>query len=285
MNIHSLYKRIIGLIACMTMVTLGSSHATSQTIEETHSSYIALMDSADVATANENWIMAERFLLEALRLEPANPSNLLLISNLGMIRFYQGRDSLALATLTDAHNMAPNAVVVLQNRAKVLSALGRHDEAYTDWSRIIEIDSTNVSTLYLHALASMVRNDSTTTSRDLFLMNEAAPDDVRTLSVKAQLLFTKGLYKEAISPLNKIIDTEPDAGAYSMRALCNIMTDRLNDASTDIAEGLRLDPADGELYLYRALLNKLRYRNDDAHNDAIRAIELGISPQRAEPLL
>lgn len=253
--------------------------------EDRHSQYIALMDSADRCIGKEDWNKAEVFLLEALRLEPANPSNLLLISNLGMIRFYQGRDSLAIATLNDAVEMAPNSVVVRQNRAKVLSALGRHSEAYMERGKIIEIDSTNVNTLYLHALAAMTRDDSLMLNRDLRLLTEFAPNDSRTLRITAQKLVSSGKYKEAIPSLNKLSEIESEPEIHSMKALCFLMTNQLNEASEEIAEGLRLDPTDGELYLYRSLLNKLRYRNDDSYKDAKRAIELGIPEERARPLL
>ena len=85
--------------------------------------YLRLMGLADSAIAKEDWRKAEMLLVEALRLEPANPSNVILVSNLGMMRFYQGRDSMAIATLNDAHEMAPRAVVVLSNRGSVLAAL------------------------------------------------------------------------------------------------------------------------------------------------------------------
>ncbi len=63
------------------------------------------------------------------------------------------------------------------------------------------------------------------------------------------------------------------------------MTDNINDASQDIAEGLRINPLEGELYLYRAMLNKMRYRAADAKADAERAIQLGVPLKRAQPYL
>ncbi|MCH5319458.1 MAG: hypothetical protein J1E38_07105 [Paramuribaculum sp.] len=257
----------------------------SQDEEEKHSAYIALMDSADRACADENWRKAERFLIEALRLEPANPSNILLISNLGMVRFYDGRDSMAIATLNDAVEMAPNSTVVLQNRAKVLSAIGRHDEAYRDRGKIAELDSTNIGNLYLHAVAAIIRNDTVAIARDLRLMEAADPADIRIIKIRAQLLTSNGNYREALSPLNKIIESDPASEFFSMRALCNLMIGRLDEASEDISEGLLLDPTDGELYLYRALLNKFRYRDEESQKDARLAVELGIDPARAAPLL
>lgn len=250
-----------------------------------HEEYIALMDSADVACSEENWVKAEGFLLQALRLEPANPSNIILVSNLGMIRFYDGRDSLALATLDGAVAMAPNSVVALRNRAKVLSSAGKLEEAQADRAKIMALDSTDVNNIYLHAVTAMMLNDSSSVNADLSLMETLVPSDPRTFRLQAQKLVSEGRFLEAISPLNKIIASEPASEIYSMRAMCNLMLDRLNEASEDIAEGLALDPLDGELYLYRALLNRFRYRDDESADDARRAVQLGIPIERAAPLL
>lgn len=58
------------------------------------------------------------------------------------------------------------------------------------------------------------------------------------------------------------------------------MLEQLQEASDDIAKGLELDPDDGELYLLRAVLNKMRYRIDDARADAEKAQQLGIPRER-----
>ncbi len=63
------------------------------------------------------------------------------------------------------------------------------------------------------------------------------------------------------------------------------MTSQLGDAAEDIASGLELDPLDGELYLYRALLNKMRYRQDDAEADGRQAIKLGIKENIVKSLI
>ena len=48
--------------------------------------YLALVDSADNYIKRERWTDAEQTLLSALRLEPGNFTNSLLLSNLGVVR-------------------------------------------------------------------------------------------------------------------------------------------------------------------------------------------------------
>ncbi len=71
-------KIILSLI--MTVCALLSG---AQTLPEHAVEYA---DSADRYIRNENWVDAERMIVNALRLEPANKSNYLLWSNLGIVR-------------------------------------------------------------------------------------------------------------------------------------------------------------------------------------------------------
>ena len=48
--------------------------------------YVELADSADYYMKRDRWRDAERVIVTALRHEPANPSNWLLWSNLGVVR-------------------------------------------------------------------------------------------------------------------------------------------------------------------------------------------------------
>ena len=63
------------------------------------------------------------------------------------------------------------------------------------------------------------------------------------------------------------------------------MTGELQEAAADIASAMELAPLDGELYLYRAALNKMHFRPDDARKDAERAVQLGVDPTRAKEFL
>ena len=247
--------------------------------------YLRIVEQADSACAKADWPLAESLFLKAMRLEPANVSNVLLMSNLGMVRFYQGNDSMALSTLDDALRMAPNATVLISNRAKVLSAMGRQSDALADWERVLEIDSLNVDALYFSCAGNDRAGDSVASVAELQRLELLAPDDVRTNFAKATFLTSRGLYAQAVSPLRKVVEASPRAEHYASLAIAHMMSGSLSEAADDIARGLEIDPAYGELYLYRALLNRLRYRPEDARADARRAVSLGIPMRRAEPLM
>lgn len=69
--------------------------------------YYDLAGNADKAIAEGRWEDAAKALEEAMELRPGNPSNVLLMSNLGIIYYNMGKDSLSLAILDEAHKIAP----------------------------------------------------------------------------------------------------------------------------------------------------------------------------------
>ena len=251
----------------------------------TESLYLKKIDEADKACAEGLWHEAENALVEALRAEPANPSNVLLISNLGIIRFNMGQDSLAIATLNDAHSMAPASVTILSNRAKVLAANGYDEEAYLDYSRIIELDSLEISARLPRCLYALRRHDFRTAKSDMEFMEQNFPGKIETEIAGAAVRSGTGDFAGAIPYYSRILLERKDPEYYSGRAYCYLLTGSLQEASDDINSALAITPADGELYLYRAALNKMRYRPADAEADARKAVELGVDKTRATQFL
>lgn len=247
--------------------------------------YYILIEKADKASKEGKWSEAEEHLRTALRSEPDNPTNVLLISNLGMIQFYDGRNDEALATLNEALNIAPNSVTILMNRARVLTSLGRELTAEEDYTRALKLDSTLIEPRFYRAMIRLNRGDTQRAVSDIDTLAQKYPDDRLTNVAQATVLLQNGQWEEAIPHLNKAIKIQPDAAYYASRALCKMMTNDISGAADDIALGIELDPTDGELYLYRAMLNKLRYRPDDARADGEKAIKFGIDSRRVKALI
>ena len=127
-------KIILSLI--MTVCALLSG---AQTLTRT---YVEYADSADRYIRNENWVDAERMIVNALRLEPANKSNYLLWSNLGIVRDRIGNTEGALQAFDIGLASAPRSTVLLANRAYTLMKTGRDKEALRDLDLALELDST-----------------------------------------------------------------------------------------------------------------------------------------------
>ena len=249
-----------------------------------HALYIRYVQWGDEAVAKQRWDEAISYYREAMSLEPSSPQNVMLLSNVGMIQHYMGKDSLALHTLSEARAIAPASVVILRNRARVLSAMGREDDALNDYNRIAEMDSTYADAFYDRAAIMLRRGKIREAEADASRFMTLRPDDLSGKLLMGVVYSHTGRPAEAVPLYSALIKEKPDAVYYAARAMCYLAMDYLQEASDDIACGLELDPDDGELYYCRAFLNKLRFREDDARADAARAVQLGVSPQRVETL-
>ena len=89
-----------------------------------------------------NWVDAERMIVNALRLEPANKSNYLLWSNLGIVRDRIGNTEGALQAFDIGLASAPRSTVLLANRAYTLMKTGRDKEALRRSRPRARLDST-----------------------------------------------------------------------------------------------------------------------------------------------
>lgn len=252
----------------------------SMTVNAIQSAYYNKVDEADKACRESRWEDAVRCLREAMLIEPDNAGNIMLMSNLGMVQYRMGDDSAAIATLTEAHRMAPSSTTILSNRAYVLMETGCYGEAYKDYGLILELDSANLTSRLRHGIIALRTRDFKTANRDIKYLNDKYPDTSEAMLGMAALHCALGEYQEALPYYNRLLQQSRDVEYLTGRALCNLMTDNLQEASDDIAEGLQLSPEDGELYLYRAALNKMRFRPQDADADARKAVSLGIDPER-----
>lgn len=248
------------------------------------SDYLKYVELADEAVAKQDWNRAEELLREAMQSEPSNPQNILLLSNVGMFQYYRGEDSLALHTLSEARAMAPASTVILKNRATVLRHMGRDEDAIRDYDKVIEMDSLNYDAYFNRGYMRFTRGDSVGAKADFDTLERLRPDDPNTLLVLAVTHSNQGKYDEAVSYYNRLIKKVEKAEYYTGRAMCRLAKGDLAEASDDIGRGLELDAQDGELYLCRAYLHHLQYRDEEAKADAQLAVRYGVDPARVDDI-
>lgn len=239
----------------------------------------------DASLAAGEWEKADSLTVAAIESNPGNELNPLLLSNLGMIRYYAGNDSLAIETLTKAHHAAPSSVTILANRAKVLTSAGRIVDAVDDYDTIELLDSTYSDTYLYRGLIRLYSGQFEDALTDLQRRESLSPRDEDTMVAMASFYTITENYENAISYYSQLIKANPLAEYYAGRAMCALHLERLTDAAEDIADGLERDPEYSELYLCRAILNKKRYCKDDARTDADTAIRLGANPLRVNTLV
>ena len=248
--------------------------------EDEEDVYFILMGEADQAINDKNYAEAAARLKDAINVRPDAASNVLLMSNLGMVYSAMGQDSLALATLDKAHQIAPSMVTVILNRARIRLKMGDDARAYDDFAKVIALDSLDATARYYHGMIALYGGDLGTAGRDFEVLRDSDPDGFDTKVAMANYYELMRNDAEAIKYYKSLIGIDPAVEFYSGLAGCYLAIGDLSAASETIADGMKLYPRDPELYYYRAWLNRDRFRLDDAHSDARIAIGLGADSRK-----
>lgn len=247
--------------------------------------YMQMVTDAEVCCKRGQWPQAEETLRSAMRLEPDNPLNVMLLTNIGMLKFYQGDNAGALAVLDSAHNLSPRSAVILENRANVLLAQNRPEEALADYDVILGADSLNTYVRYMRGLLRLQRNDTIGSRADFLTLDRIAPDSLETNIAWASYTSMTGDWQECERRLNRVIVHDPSPEFLIERARARINTGNLQGASDDLGRALLHLPEEAEIFMLRAEVNYQCYLFDDAAADARKAVSLGADPARAAKYL
>ncbi len=250
--------------------------------------YMSIALKADSLMTEEHWAEAAEAYRQALRLEPGNALNPLLMCNLGMCLNEAGDMDGAIVTLTDARRMMPRSSVAALYRAQVFRRAGLDDEAAADLTDALAIDSTLVEPRLIRGMISLKTGLTDSARHDFAFLSQLPGKEAKIAAAtgNALLFMALGDYRQAIPPLSTLIEEFPsDSDWLGRRALCRILTVDPAGASEDLAEAMRSDPENAELYLYRAMLGKMRYRNEEAKYDSRHAITLGLDPEYVEQMM
>ncbi len=280
-------KRLLSIFAaavCLTALAERPVPVPTPPTDEENPRFL-LVGEADRAIADGDYEAAAARLLDALSVCPDCPDNALLLSNLGMVYAYSGREALALETLDRALELAPAMRTVMANRARLLLTMGRDDEARTAYSRLLEVDSLNMDARFYRGMLALYDADLATAETDFAALRDSLPTDLRTARALSTLYSMTGRHAQAVPYYRQLVAEEPEPEFYAALASCYLADDKLSEASETIGEGMEKFPDQGELYYCRAWLNKLLFRPSEAKADARTAERLGIARARLDALL
>ena len=252
---------------------------------DTATTFFNLVDSAQHHITLKQWDKAEHFLLEAIKAEPSNPSNPLLLSNIATIQRRDGRLDEALRNYSMAIDLTPNAVTLLLNRAALYTQMGNIALAQADYERVMSLDNSEVESRYNHGMLALSLGDDTTAQRDFDDLMRINPNSGLAKQGQGFLHKHAGNYDKAVECFSEVIKVKPSSTLLANRADCYLSTKRLADASLDIANALELDPDDPYIYVLRAKLNKLRFNRSDMERDIKLAVAHGLDENEVKSLL
>lgn len=177
------------VLAALSMQIPDACELQAQTLTAT---YIELADSADRYMKSEKWDDAERVIIKALRHEPANKSNYILWSNLGMARSYKGDYDGALEAFETGLCLAPSSTILLNGRARIRLVKEQYSDAIADIDKSLSVDPGQQWPLRMKGMALFQTGDDGAAAKALDDYLEKFGDDKSAILLRAELAGRNG---------------------------------------------------------------------------------------------
>ena len=140
---------------------------------------------------------AEAALREALRLEPGNPGNGMVLLNMGTLQRRQGKQQEAADSYTIGLAFLPNNLTLLNSRASLYAEMAEYGKAIEDYTQVIYQEPKNEDALYERALCRLMNADTLGARLDLEQIDQLNPQSAKSRLGMAYVYKAKRQWREA----------------------------------------------------------------------------------------
>lgn len=261
--------------------------------------YLILGTGLSLAQSYDEWItrsfdymdqdsvpQAEECIKKAMHLEPANPRNGLLFSNLGTLQRRQGKLAEAEMSYSCAIALLEEMPNIRANRAQLYAEMERYQDAIEDYTILLNHEPKNEDWLYERALCRLMAKDTTGARMDLEFIDTFNPHSAKSRLGMAIVYKAEKQYSMAVDLYNALIEANPKSWSLLRdRAEVYYLSNRMGAALQDIDESIRRNSQDPMSYVLRAQIRYAKGDKEYARRDLNTAIEKGISPQIVSQLV
>ncbi|MCD8193540.1 MAG: tetratricopeptide repeat protein [Tannerellaceae bacterium] len=234
----------------------------------------------------EDYLSAEESLRAALRLEPANPHNYALLTNLGTIQRRQGKKEEAILSYTAALSRQTSNVMILENRASLYAEMGETEKAINDYTTLLLTDPIHEEALYARGLLFLQSRNFLWAEQDFDRLLEINEKSVRARVCHAVLEKMRENYEESERIYNYLISERPhDWSLYEGRADLYFMMNKNGRAMADLNRVFAETTPTAALYVLRAKVKLAQYEREAAIKDLKQAEEMGYDQEIIDELM
>ncbi len=227
---------------------------------------------------------AESALISAMRQEPSNPLNTMLLTNLGTIQRRQKKFNDALTSYNAAMGIAPESITLLTARAELFAEMNQPENSLTDYTTILRINGNNEDALYKRGLLYLQVKNYGAAQADFEKILELNPKTYYGRIGIASLCKLRGEYDESERIYFYLMEKFPDqADLYAGRSELYILMNRPGPAMSDINTAIRLQGEtnpDPYLYIIRSRVKEMQFEKKGAEEDRAKAAKLGYSSSK-----
>ena len=230
---------------------------------------------------------AEFALKEAMRSEPANPVNALLLSNLGTLQRRNGNVAGAMVSYTAALSRSPKNTTFLANRASLFAEIGQPENALMDYSVLLEQNPADEDALYQRGMLYMQLKHYEAAQTDFERIVELNPQTLDGRMGITSLCKIRQEYDEAEKIYIYLMDRVKDnPELYAGRAELYLLMGKPGKAISDINQAITLQPdANPYIYVLRARIKLRLFEKTAAAEDIKKAVSMGYDPEEGARLL
>lgn len=158
----------------------------------------------------------------------------------------------ALRDFTEALEIEPSNVGVLQSRARVFGLRGEHTLALLDMDEAIQIAPEEPSLYISRAIAHGEMENFDAAYRDLEQAKRLAPKEGDIYNIEGGLRMQQDDYAAAVAAFDRALELRPDATSlYLRRALAKLLNDAPEAALADTEAALEAGLETPQAYLYK----------------------------------
>lgn len=272
-------KKSIFFIVIVAICALDCSISSAQNYDELITRSFDYLDADSLPEAEEA-------LREALRIEPGNPGNGMLLLNLGTIQRRQGKLKEAEESYTIGLAFLPNNLTLLNSRAQLFAEMEKYPEAINDYTEVIYHEPENEDAYYERALCKLMNQDTLGARLDLEQIDRFNPNSAKSRLGMAYVYKAQQMWREASELYDVLIERNPrNASLLRERAEVFYFSNRMGAALDDVNKSIDFDPRDPYSYLLRAQIRYAKGDKEFARRDLNQALELGLNKEEVRDLI
>ncbi len=272
-------KKSIFFIVIVAICALDCSISSAQNYDELITRSFDYLDADSLPEA-------EDALREALRIEPGNPGNGMLLLNLGTIQRRQGKLKEAEESYTIGLAFLPNNLTLLNSRAQLFAEMEKYPEAINDYTEVIYREPENEDAYYERALCKLMNQDTLGARLDLEQIDRFNPNSAKSRLGMAYVYKAQQMWGEASELYDALIERNPrNASLLRERAEVFYFSNRMGAALDDVNKSIDFDPRDPYSYLLRAQIRYAKGDREFARRDLNQALELGLNKDEVRDLI
>ena len=272
-------KKSIFFIVIVAICALDCSISSAQNYDELITRSFDYLDADSLPEAEEA-------LREALRIEPGNPGNGMLLLNLGTIQRRQGKLKEAEESYTIGLAFLPNNLTLLNSRAQLFAEMEKYPEAINDYTEVIYHEPENEDAYYERALCKLMNQDTLGARLDLEQIDRFNPKSAKSRLGMAYVYKAQQMWREASELYDALIERNPrNASLLRERAEVFYFSNRMGAALDDVNKSIDFDPRDPYSYLLRAQIRYAKGDKEFARRDLNQALELGLNKDEVRDLI